>query len=258
MKLTTSQPKDWKDLQNRVAEILKECNFNVEIEKKAETARGKVELDVYAEEKIKGRKYSIVCECKYWKANIPQNIIHGFRSVVSDLGCNIGYVITTSDFQSGSKSTSEYSNVELLTWENFQSLFFESWFESYFSPQMTKRLDPLLTYTEPLLPKWFHIMEDKEKKAYRILKDRYDLFCFIINRFTTYARILNDNEIPSIPLIDRFKENPEVLKRIPTEILTECGYKEFLEKCFKFGEIGISDFRRFRDKYSENRNDEYY
>lgn len=52
MQLTTSQPKDWKDLQNRVAEILKECNFNVEIEKKAETAREKVELDVFAEEKI--------------------------------------------------------------------------------------------------------------------------------------------------------------------------------------------------------------
>lgn len=76
MQLTTSQPKDWKDLQNRVAEILKECNFNVEIEKKAETAREKVELDIFAEEKIKGRKYSIACECKYWQANIPQNIIH--------------------------------------------------------------------------------------------------------------------------------------------------------------------------------------
>lgn len=101
-------------------------------------------------------------------------------------------------------------------------------------------------------------MEDEDKKAYRLLKDRYDLFGFIINRFTTYAKILNDNEIPSLPLIDRFKENREVLKRLPNEILTECGYKEFLEKCFKFGEIAISNFRRFRDKYSENTDDEYY
>jgi hypothetical protein len=62
MKLTNKQPQDWKDLQNKVAEILSECGFNVEME--VETARGKGEIDVYAEEIIMGRKYSIACECK--------------------------------------------------------------------------------------------------------------------------------------------------------------------------------------------------
>ncbi len=66
MKLSTSQPQDWKDLQNKVSEVLSECGFYVQINKITKTARGKVELDVYAEETIKGRKYSIVCECKFW------------------------------------------------------------------------------------------------------------------------------------------------------------------------------------------------
>jgi restriction system protein len=42
MKLTTNQPRDWKDLQNKVSEILRECGFKVETEKTTETARGKV------------------------------------------------------------------------------------------------------------------------------------------------------------------------------------------------------------------------
>ncbi|WP_369857685.1 hypothetical protein [Candidatus Thalassolituus haligoni] len=44
-----------------------QCGFNVELEKKIETVRGDVELDVYAEEVIKGRKYSIAVECKNWR-----------------------------------------------------------------------------------------------------------------------------------------------------------------------------------------------
>jgi hypothetical protein len=254
MKLTTSQPKDWKDLQNMVSEILIECGFSVETEKTTETARGKVELDVYAEEKVKGRKYSIACECKFWKSNIPQNVIHGFRTVVNDLGCNIGYIISTSNFQSGSVVTADYTNIELLTWESFQEYFFESWYESYFSPQITHRLDPLLTYSEPILPRWFKLMTDEDKNAYMLLKEKYDSFGRIIMKFTTYVRTSETDIIPSIPLIDVYKKRTEITQHIPDEILMETGYKEFLEKCFKFGGVAISEFRKFRDKYSETEN----
>ena len=33
MKITINQPGDWKDLQNKVSEIFRECGFNVETEK---------------------------------------------------------------------------------------------------------------------------------------------------------------------------------------------------------------------------------
>ena len=52
------------------------------------------------------------------------------------------------------------------------------------------------------------------------------------------------------------KESKEVTERIPTEILKETGYREFLEKCCEFGDIAISEFRQFRDKYSETKSDE--
>ncbi|WP_416206758.1 restriction endonuclease [Oceanobacter antarcticus] len=68
--------------------------------KKIETVRGDVELDVYAEEVIKGRKYSIAVECKNWSNNIPQHVVHSFRTVVSDLGVNAGYIVAKTGFQS--------------------------------------------------------------------------------------------------------------------------------------------------------------
>lgn len=99
-------------------------------------------------------------------------------------------------------------------------------------------------------------MTDEDKDAYFLLKDKYDLFGWIIMSFTPYARMLNKNGIPQLPLFDRVKGNTEVIQRIPDEILTETGYKEFLVKCYEFGDIAISEFRKFRDKYSETKSDE--
>jgi hypothetical protein len=95
-------------------------------------------------------------------------------------------------------------------------------------------------------------MTDEDKDAYFVLKDKYDLFAWIIMSFTPYTRMLNKNDIPPLPLIDRIKRNKEVIQRIPDEILTETGYKEFLAKCYKFGDLAISEFRMYRDKYSES------
>jgi restriction system protein len=100
--ITAKVPNNWKSLQNESAGILAECGFAVKIEKKMPAARGEVEIDVYAEETVKGRKYAIACECKHWGAKVPQTIIHSFRTVVNDLGATIGYLISSRGFQSGS------------------------------------------------------------------------------------------------------------------------------------------------------------
>ena len=251
MIITTNQPEDWKDLQNKVGVILEQCGFNVDIEKTIKTSRGKVELDVYAEEIVSGRRYTIVCECKHWKSNIPQNVIHGFRAVVNDLGSNIGYIITTSDFQSGSISSSEYTNVELLTWKDFQSSFFESWFDSYFVTEITKRLDRLLEYNEPIPPRWFDEMTKIDKKAYIDLRNKYDVFSIIIMAFSSYTRILDNHKTPTLPLADNLINVDGILQKIPPQILEEKGYTEFLEKCYIYGDIALSEFDLLRKKYIE-------
>ncbi|PSR51887.1 hypothetical protein AHMF7605_28665 [Adhaeribacter arboris] len=256
--ITVNTPNNWKDLQIKVAEILKDCGFTTEIEKIVITARGQVELDVYAQEQINGRKYSIICECKFWNSSIPQAVVHGFRTIVSDIGSNIGYIITTSNFQKGAINTTEFTNVELLTWDEFQNKFFESWFEKFFIFKITKELDPLMTYTEPILPMWFPLMSLEDKQNYYSLKEKYDVIGYIIMvHFSTYSRMLVKKDIPKLPLIELIKEDTEEIeKRIPKDILTEVGYREFLDKIIAFGKVGITSFRELRDKYSKSEDPE--
>src|SRR5437879_3193676 len=96
--ITAINPVEWRDLQDQVADILHKCRFEDEVEKKIEGVRGVVEIDVYAEEIIQGRKYTVVCECKHWKTDIPQTVVHAFRTVVTDICANAGFLITTSRF----------------------------------------------------------------------------------------------------------------------------------------------------------------
>jgi len=117
--ITNHKPSTWQDLQTAVAQLLSECGFETATTKNVTTARGQVELDVYAEEDVKGRRYSVACECKYWATRVPQTVIHAFRSVVADIGVNVGYVISMEGFQSGSFRASELTNLRLVTWQEF-------------------------------------------------------------------------------------------------------------------------------------------
>ena len=86
--IISATPGDWRALKDIVGQILTECGFTVEVEKQVQTVRGGVELDVFAEEDIQGRKCLTVCECKHWKARVAQNTVHGFRTVLMDIGAH--------------------------------------------------------------------------------------------------------------------------------------------------------------------------
>jgi len=249
--INTSPPDDWRDLQRKVARILSDCGFEVEVEKVVKLVRGKAEIDVYAEEVVDGRKYSLVCECKYWKNSIPQSIVQGFRTILSDLGANVGYIITTSAYQSGSVNAAHLTNVELLTWDQFQSAFFETWFENHLIPTVTEDLDPLMTYSEPFFPKWFDQMSPSDKKHYVELKEEYDAFGIVMmSLFTPYKKMLGDKEIPELPLRSRLKFTDSGSPPIPDRILDATGYREFLNMSLKYGQEAIRRFRELQIKYT--------
>jgi restriction system protein len=242
--ITSVVPDSWQDLQHQTARILEECGFDVELEKKIQTVRGEVEIDVYAEEIVKGRKYRILCECKHWKTRVPQNVIHGFRTVVADIGANVGYLISLNGFQSGAFSAAELTNLELVDWEQFQLAFEETWYDEYLSPQIVTDLDPLLTYAEPLAPKWYPDLPDLEKQEYVNLKGTYDELGWMLMTFTPYARMGRDKARPKLPL----RESLVGETSIPAEILDVATYREFHELCVSYGLPAIEQFRAIRDR----------
>jgi len=246
--ITSEEPKNWQDLQNEVARILEECGFSVEVEKVLETARGQVEIDIYAEEIIKRRKYVIVCECKHWRNRVPQNVIHGFRTVLADIGANVGYIVSMAGFQSGAFKASELTNVELVTWNEFQEAFEETWYDKYLVNQVVERLDPILTYAEPLLPRWFDKLPEEDKEEYIALKEKYDEFGWLIMAFTPYVRPLRETQRPTLPISERLADKPGLKDKIPENIASAIGYREFLEFASEYGGKAISEFRALKEK----------
>lgn len=247
--ITRHIPDNWQALQIEVGRILLECGFSVEVERKVQSARGTVEIDVYAEETVRGRRYAIACECKHWKSRIPQAVVHGFRTVVQEIGANIGYIVSMEGFQSGSIAASDLTNIKLVTWQEFQDIFEESWFEEYFTKEIDDKLDGLMTYAEPFLPAWFDKMTDEDKATYLALKEKHDLFGVVMQSLGPYSRLLRKAPIPTLPLRARLTPDP-ILSTIPDHILDETAYRELLEASVIHGEAALSEFRALRDKYA--------
>jgi restriction system protein len=244
--ITSSAPERWQDLQAEVSRILAECGMRVEIEKIIPTVRGRVEIDVFAEEEIERRRSTILCECKHWRQPVPQGVIHGFRTVIGDIGAHKGYIISMRGFQAGAFSAAELTNVDLTTWDEFQVAFEPTWMKRFFAPHLTTRLDPLMTYTEPLSPKWFPELPQQEQAAFLALKKKYDGFGWLAMSLSSYNRILRHQPWPQLPLRDHV--NLVELADAPVQILEARGYRELLESAVTYGEKAIGEFRAIRDR----------
>src|SRR5690349_17969595 len=112
--IMSSDPTGWQDLQEQVGRVMRECGFKVKIEETITTVRGPVTVDVLAEEDVEGRKYKILCECKHWRRRVPQSIVHGFRTIVTDAGAHAGYIVSSVGFQSGAYSAADLTNINIL------------------------------------------------------------------------------------------------------------------------------------------------
>ena len=71
-----TEPSDWKDLQNKVCTLLSQSGFNAETEKKVQTPRGEVELDVFAIDPNSIDQISYIIECKNWSSPVNQAVVH--------------------------------------------------------------------------------------------------------------------------------------------------------------------------------------
>lgn len=247
--ITGKTPDSWHDLQKATAQILEECGFTTEIEKTTETVRGQVELDIYAEESVNGRSYSIAVECKHWKKRVPQTVIHAFRTVVSDIGVNKGYIVSMEGFQFGAFSASELTNIEIVTWEEFQSEFLESWYDNHFTKRIAE-LSPLMSYSEPFLPPWFEKMSEPDKERYLNLKKENDIFGMFAQSLGPWGRMHRKEEIRQLPLMQFARTEVIEAQSIPEAVLNATHYRELLEGILAHGNAVLQLYRELKDQYS--------
>lgn len=123
-------PTDWNELEILCCQLFRELDCHCEVQKNINTVRGEVNIDVYVEDPISTIPMVYLCECKYWKKSVSKNVVHSFRTVLNDFGANRGFIISASGFQGGAFEAATNSNVELVSWNEIQSLFKERWVDT--------------------------------------------------------------------------------------------------------------------------------
>lgn len=149
MNMYSTAPTNWRSLQRKVHRIFEDIGFEAEIQKTVRTARGSVEIDVFAQ-KTKPVSMVILSECKYWNRPVPKPAVHAFSKVIQDYGANIGYIISKVGFNAGAYDAAKFTNIRLLTWEEFKNTFEFEWLKGV-STKVREEFRLLMDCTEPLI-----------------------------------------------------------------------------------------------------------
>jgi hypothetical protein len=127
MPIFDQEPADWEDLQSRVGQLFSELGCHVAVGHRLNLVRGSKEVDVWVRDPHTDPPSEYLCECKFWNRAIPQEVIHSFRTVVSDYGAHRGFIISRAGFQAGAREAVRNTNLDLVTFPELQAIFFDRW-----------------------------------------------------------------------------------------------------------------------------------
>ena len=239
--ITDNTPDTWEELEEIVTAILCECGMDARRQVRLSTPRGTITVDAYAEETTRGIVQSIVCECKYWKSNIPSAVIREFRTVMQETGAHRGYIISRAGFQRGAVEAAVSTNIELLTFSEFQDIYFEKWIHKRLW-DIEEAIGDFNTYYEPIgRPGYSQLKSEEERSAYDEVWNKYLFAGLMLMPFSPYVRMIGSHPIPELPLNISEMESRGV--QIPDDIKMATAYREFFEIIQIYARVGLSELR---------------
>lgn len=146
MTIFDREPASWQELQDMVGQLFGEIGCEVKTSVEIENVRGKKEIDVFVRDMLSTPVAVYLCECKFWKRAVPQEVVHAFRSVMADVGAHRGYIISSRGFQRGAHEAATNTNIDLVTFTELQAIFCDRW-------RVTMGLT-LMPYADRLFPYW--------------------------------------------------------------------------------------------------------
>jgi restriction system protein len=243
-------PAAWQDLESAVARILRECGYDVEVQKRVELARGSVNVDVWADDHAEPPNV-LVIECKHWAKPVSMDVVHGFRTVVGDSGANTGLVVSSAGFQAGAREAAAYSNVRLLAWDEFQQRFARRWLRSYMSPVIAEATDALHEYTEPINSRVFRkadALPEQRRSAFIALRNKYQ--SLMVTNFAFHPVMIGGglssvaSELPTLPLRDPQLGPDESwwVGGLADDVLDAVALRPLMERLISHSENAIAEF----------------
>ncbi|MES0205225.1 restriction endonuclease [Mesorhizobium sp. LNHC209A00] len=241
--ITARIPDNWEELEDLIQAILAECGMKATRQVTIKLPRGSVDVDVLAEETVDGITSITVCECKNWKARIPKEIVHACRTVMQETGANNGYIISREGFQSGAIEAVAATNINLVTFEQFQERFFEKWYRNRLWA-IEDSLHGFHTYYEMLgKPGYNRLTTDEERAAYDVVWDRHLFAGLMLMSFSPYSGLLKGGfRAPPLPfdvskIVEMGADVPEAAQNVQ-------GYRELLSVLEAAGKEGLAELRK--------------
>lgn len=239
--ITAHAPETWEQLEELVTAILGECGMQATRQVTINLPRRSVDVDVLAEETVDGIVHRIICECKYWKANVPKEIVHAFRTVMQETGANRGYIISRAGFQKGAYEAVQATNIELVTFAEFQERYFDKWFKNRIWA-VENCIGNFNTYYEPLGPPgWAKLASGEERVAYESVLDKYLFTGLTLHPFSPYLGWRGTYHAPPMPF--DFTKMEEGGVAVPAEIKAAQGYRELLTMLENYARNGLRELR---------------
>lgn len=239
------EPISWKDLELKVSSILSGSGYSTEVGKKINTVRGNAAIDVYATKKNE----MLLCECKNWTTRVPQTVVHAFRQVIQDSGAHKGFIISRKGFQSGSFETSKNTNIQLLDWNEFQSIFEKDWLREK-SKDLWNKTDKLFQYTDILVSnRNFKGLNDEEVEYYWELHKAYQCIWLLVGALAQpFMMSFMDDRDPLEEILKHISF-PLILP-IPMEDkdIQIKDFSELIDFLEKYNKKGIEDFEKLTRK----------
>jgi hypothetical protein len=239
--ITSHMPDTWEELEELVAAILAESGMEARRQVSLKLPRGSVDVDVFATERGDGINHTTICECKDWRTNIPKEVVHAFRTVMHETGANRGYIISRVGFQSGAIEAANATNIELVTFSQFQGAYLTKWINKRIWA-IEEELKNFNVYYEPLgRPGYGQLKTGDERAAYDLVWDKYLFAGLMLMPFSPYIRKFQTIPFPKLPFDVAEYESKGV--QFPDDIKVASGYREFFELLVSYGRNGLKELR---------------
>jgi hypothetical protein len=113
---------NWREYQERVADLFRELGCSAEVEASVEGVRATHDIDVWVVFERFGLEHRWAIECKYWDTPIPKEKVLTLKSIVDDVGADKGILVAESGFQPGARDAASSTNILLTTLSKLRSL----------------------------------------------------------------------------------------------------------------------------------------
>lgn len=116
-------------MQDKVALLFNEMGYDAKTTRKIKLSNTETkEIDVFVFDPRASINQNILVECKLWRRRVNQEIVHAFLHVMNKAGANTGFIISKAGFQKGAKAAAKGTNINLMTWDQFQDTFKNEWY----------------------------------------------------------------------------------------------------------------------------------